>query len=262
MRYGICADPKFGPALAQAGFDFIELNVQQHLMPLADDTTFEPELARIVAAGLPAIAANSFVPGSLKITGPVVDRAALEAYADTAFARAQAVGIRTIVFGSGGARQIPDGFDRDEAWEQLLWFGAMVAPRAQAHDVTVVVEPLNVTRGECNVLTSVGESARYVRQVDHPNFRLLADAYHWGLDHDNFGELVASGTLLRHVHIATVEHRLPPGFENCDFTPFLHGLWLGGYDGPISIEARWDDIAAQSGTAYARLIDIMEAAGL
>ncbi len=52
--------------------------------------------------------------------------------------------------------------------QQLLWFGAMVGPRAQAHDVTVVVEPLNVTRGECNVLTSVGESARYVRQVDHP----------------------------------------------------------------------------------------------
>ncbi len=105
MRYGVCADPKFGPALAQAGFDFIELNVQQHLMPLANDTTAEPELARIVAAGLPAIAANSFVPGSLKITGPVVDRAALEAYADTAFARAQAVGIRTIVF---EGRSTPD----------------------------------------------------------------------------------------------------------------------------------------------------------
>ncbi len=66
MRYGVCADPKFGPALAQAGFDFIELNVQQHLMPLANDTTAEPELARI--GRRPASYCNSFVPGSLKIT--------------------------------------------------------------------------------------------------------------------------------------------------------------------------------------------------
>lgn len=262
MQYGVCADPRFGPALARAGFDFVELNVQQHLMPLADEPTFEPELARIKDAGLPTIAANSFVPGSLKITGPVINRDALVAYAETAFARAQAAGIRTIVFGSGGARQVPDGFDRDEAWEQLLWFGEMIGPRAQASGVTVVVEPLNVTRGECNILTTVGESARYVTQVNHSNVRLLADAYHWGLDNDNFGELVASGPLLRHVHIATVAQRLPPGFEDCDFTTFLHGLWLGGYDGPISIEARWDDVEAQAAAAYEGLMRIVHAVGL
>lgn len=262
MQYGVCADPKSGPALARAGFDFIELNVQQHLMPLADDAAFETELARIRDAALPTIAANSFVPGSLKITGPVVDRNALEAYAETAFVRAQAAGIRAIVFGSGGARQVPNGFDRDEAWDQLLWFGGMIGPRAQAHGVTVVVEPLNVTRNECNVLTTVGESARYVKQVNHPNVRLLADSYHWGLDNDSFGELVASGPLLRHVHVATVAQRLPPGFEDCNFTTFLHGLWLGGYDGPISIEARWDDVEAQAAAAYEGLMGVAHAAGL
>jgi sugar phosphate isomerase/epimerase len=262
MHFGVCADPRFAPALAGAGFDFIELNVQQHLMPLADDATFEPEMARIKSASLPTIAANSFVPASLKIVGTNVHGDALEGYAETAFARAQALGIRSIVFGSGGARQIPDGFDRDEAWEQLLSFGRMIGPRAQAHDVTVVVEPLNVTRGECNVLTTVGESARYVKQVNHPNVRLLADAYHWGLDNDSFGELVASGPLLRHVHIATVEHRLPPGFEDCDFTGFFHALWLGGYDGPVSIESRWDDVAAQAAAAFAGLMGAVHAAGL
>ena len=262
MQYGVCADPKFAPALARAGFGFIELNVQQHLMPLADDATFEPELTRITRAVLPTIAANSFIPGSLKIVGSEVHKDALEAYAETAFARAQALGIRSIVFGSGGARQIPDGFDRDEAWEQLLWFGGMIGPRAQAHNVTVVVEPLNVTRGECNVLTTVGESARYVQQVNHPSVRLLADAYHWGLDNDSFGELVAGGVLLRHVHIATVQHRLPPGFEECDFTSFFHALWLGGYDGPVSIESRWDDVEAQAAAAYAGLMNVVHTVGL
>ena len=262
MQYGVCADPKLAPVLAEVGFDFIELHVQNHLKTMEDSAVFEPELARIKDSALPALAANCFVPGSLKITGPAADRAALAAYAETAFARAQAAGIGTIVFGSGGARQIPDGFDRDAAWRQLVWFGQMIGPLAEGHDVTVVVEPLNKARGECNVLTSVGESARYVKAVDHPNVRLLADTYHWGVDHDSFGELVTNVHLLHHVHIATVATRVPPGFQDCDFTGFLHALRLGGYDGPISIEARWDSIEEQAAAAHEALVGIVAAAGL
>ncbi len=257
MQYGVCADPDSASVLADAGFDFIELNVQKHLKPLATEPVFATELARIRDAALPALAANSFVPGSLKITGPSVDRSALEDYAVTAFARAEAVGVKTIVFGSGGARQIPDGFDREQAWSQLVWFGRMIGPPAQVHGVTVVVEPLNTTRGECNVLTSIGEGARYVREVDHPSVRLLADAYHWGLDGDSFDALVENAPLLCHIHVATVNSRVPPGFEPCDFSRFFHALTLGGYDGTISIEARWDDMAMQAGAAYRTLRELV-----
>jgi sugar phosphate isomerase/epimerase len=259
MQYGVCADPDVASVLADAGFDYIELNVQSHLKPLAPEPVFADELARISGAALPALAANSFVPGSLKITGPAVDKGALEDYAETAFVRAEAVGIRTIVFGSGGARQIPEGFSRDGAWAQLVWFGRMIGPLAQAHGVTVVVEPLNTTRGECNVLTSVGEGARYVSDVNHPNVLLLADAYHWGLDHDSFDDLVASIPIIRHIHVATVESRVPPGFEPCDFSRFFHALSLGGYDGTISIEARWEDMAAQAQAAYRTLRELVVA---
>ena len=261
MQYGVCADPQAGPALATAGFDFIELHVQNHLKTMEDDGAFQAALAAIRTAPLPALAANCFLPATLKVTGPNVDPLALERYAGTAFARAEAAGIRTIVFGSGGARQIPEGFDRKAAWKQLVWFGQLIGPLAQARGVTVVVEPLNRARGECNVLNSIGESAHYVRAVDHPNVRLLADAYHWGLDNDSFGELVTNAHLLHHVHIATVPSRLPPGGEACDaFTSFFHALLLGGYDGPVSIESGWDDLPAQAPAALAALTKIVEAA--
>jgi len=248
MKLGVCADPQFSPALAEAGFEFIELNVQRHLKTVEDDAAFVPELARIQASPLPAIAANSFVPGNLKITGPDVDMDALKRYARVAFTRAQQAGIGTIVFGSGGARRIPDDFDRDIAWQQLVAFGKLIGPIAQQHAVMVVVEPLN--QRECNVLTSVRESGRYVEDVDHPHVRLLVDGYHWLLDDKDDDAIVTYGPLLCHVHIATPQSRLAPGFEDCDFSGFLHALKGAGYDGPISIESRWDDMGAQAGAAF------------
>lgn len=83
-------------------------------------------------------------------------------------------GIRTIVFGSGGARNIPDDFCRAEAWEQLVSFGRLAAGAASRHGVTLGAEPLN--RKECNVLNSVKESAAYVHEVGHSHFRLLVDS--------------------------------------------------------------------------------------
>jgi sugar phosphate isomerase/epimerase len=251
MKLGICADPQYGPAVADAGFSFLELHVQRHLRTLDDDDAFHAELARIQRAPIPALVANCFVPGELKITGPKVDAARLEQYVHTALMRAQRAGIHTIVFGSGGARRIPEGYDRHQAWQQLVNWGKMIGPIAEEHQVTVVVEPLN--RDECNVLNTVGEAGRYVVEVDHPHFRLLVDAYHWLRDRDSFEDIVQYGSLLRHVHIATETSRLAPGFEPCDFAGFFRALRLSGYDGLISVEARWESIETQASEAFVHL---------
>lgn len=244
MKYGVCTDPSMAPVLADAGFEFIELHVQNHLKTLQDDDAFAPELGRIRASALPCEAANCFLPGSLKVTGPEVDMDALAAYVDLACERANRAGIKTIVFGSGGARQIPESFDRTKAWKQLLEFGAMLGPVAQKHDITIVVEPLN--KRECNVFNSVGECATYVRQVDHPNLRLLVDAYHWALENDSYDDLVASTPLIHHAHIATYTSRMAPGLEECDWSAFFQAINRGGYDGRLSIESKWTDIASDA----------------
>ena len=260
MEYGVCVKPEIAPIPAAAGYDFIELHVQRDLKTTEDENAFAPELERIRAAPVPAIVANCFVPGSHKITGPEVDPSLLEDYVVTAFERAERAGIDTIVFGSGGARRIPDGVDRDAAWRQLLDFGRMIAPIAQAHGVTVVVEPLN--RRECNVFNSVGECAKYVRQIDHPNLRLLVDAYHWAVESDSYDDLVDALPLIRHAHIATYESRLAPGLEDCDFSEFFNALKVGGYNGRLSIEGRWPDLEGHAAQALAVLKDSAQAAGL
>ncbi len=231
MIYGVCAEPEDAAALAEAGF--------------------LPQLERIQAAALPCVAANCFIPAHLKITGPQVDFDGLARYVEVACERARRAGIETIVFSSGGARAIPDGFDRQRAWGQLIDFGRMLGPVAERHGVTIAVESLN--KGETNVLNATADCARYVREADHPSVRLLVDGYHWALEHESVADIVAAGPLLCHAHIATYQTRRAPGAEPCDFGPFFQALKDGGYDGRISIEGKWDDLAGQAAGALAEL---------
>src|SRR5207248_659966 len=110
-------------------------------------------------APLPIPAANSLVPASLKITGPTADLDALKKYMTTVLSRAQRLGIKTLVFGSGGARNVPDRFDREKAGKQIEDFVRASADIAAQHGVTLVAEPLN--RGECNIINTVAEAMRY-----------------------------------------------------------------------------------------------------
>lgn len=177
---GLCLPPNQLPAGTTP--DFLELNVQVFLQPLAPAEIFEPARADLARTGLPARAANCFLPAGLPCVGPRVDLGAIEHYAQTAFRRARACGLGIIVFGSGYARAVPDGFPRARAAEQFIECLRRLAPLAAAEQVRIAIEPLNYQ--ECNFINSLAEGAEYVRRAEHPAVRLLADTYHMGRDGD------------------------------------------------------------------------------
>jgi len=251
MLYGICGGPEIAPAARASGYDYLELNTQALLQGESDEATFQPILEQIKAFAMPCLAANVFVPAHLKITGAEVNLPRLIRYVAIVMDRAERAGIRAIVFGSGGARRIPDGFDRAQAYNQLVTFGRMLAPTCADHGVTIAVEPLN--RAETNVLNSVSEGLQYVKDVNHPAFRLLVDAYHWAKENEPPEDIITAGPWLAHAHIATYANRLPPGAEACDFGPFFAALKQAGYDQRISVEAGWDDLHTQAAPARQEL---------
>jgi sugar phosphate isomerase/epimerase len=233
MKFGVCGGPELAQIAKDAGYDFFEWSVGGLLNPREEENVFEAALAQAQAVGLPCPACNVFVPGDLKITGPDVHLPALEKFVATALHRAEKAGVERIVFGSGAARRIPDGFDRAQAWQQLVDFCRMMAPIAEAHKVIVVVEPLNLT--ETNVINTVSEGARLVRDVNHPNIRLLVDGYHWARDNDTLEGILDNASLLAHAHIATVDGRRPPR-PGDDCADFFAALKKAGYQGRLSIE--------------------------
>jgi len=237
MLYGVCTGTENAGVFADAGFDYIELHVQLQLLPEEPDAVFAAQLEQIKASPLPCLTANCFIPGHLKITGPDVDREALKRYAATACERAQQAGVDVIVLGSGGARRIPDGFDRGQAMDQLASFARMAGDSAKQHAVTICVEPLN--RGECNVLNTVAETAEFVKLVEHPQVKMLVDAYHWARNEEPVDSIIAAAEFIHHIHIATCTNRRAPGVEDCDLQPFYTALAAIGYNGRISVECDW-----------------------
>jgi sugar phosphate isomerase/epimerase len=254
MLFGVCGGPDIGRLAQEAGFDYFEWSVGGLLHPRDDEPIFEQALAEAKAVGLACPVVNVFLPGDLKLSGPVVDRAALEAYVSTALRRAEIAGVERIVFGSGAARRVPDGFDPAAAWDQLVDFCRMLGPIAQRHGVTIAIEPLNL--GECNIINTVAEGAWLARAVDHPNIRLLADGYHWAKDGDAVAGIVENGDLLVHTHVAVVDGRRPPRpGDTC--APFFTALKQAGYDGRMSIEGQIDNPQSE----LPKALEIMRALG-
>lgn len=240
MRYGVCCGPDGTEAARQAGYDYFEWSVPALLKPREGDEAFRQALAQARAAALPCEALNCLIPGDLKVTGPVVDRAALEAYMHTAMMRAGEAGVKVVVFGSGGARKVPDGFDPATAGQQLVWFLKMAGGHAAAAGVTIVIEPLN--RAETNIINSVVEGVDIMRRVNHPAVRMLVDGFHLMREREPAETVVQHAGTFAHMHVATQANRCYPGYEPCSGLPvFLEAVRRSGYAGRMSIEASLKD---------------------
>ena len=247
MKFGICGGPDTFAARPD-GLDYLECTVG-HMLPREDDAAFADAFAKLQDACAPLLAANCFLPGDLKSTGPDVDCDALDAYVAAAFARAEKVGIKRIVFGSGGSRQVPDGFDKEEAFAQLVAHCKRFGDIAAKHDIVIVIEPLQVA--ECNIINTVTEGADLARAVNYPNVRVLADFYHMACDGESPDAIRQAGDLLQHCHTAEREKRTAPGAAGDDFRPYLKALKDIGYAGAISLECGWGDMQAEAAASLA-----------
>ena len=257
MQIGVCTAPE-DLNRAVEGLNFIETTVAGLLCPREDDAAFASRLAATRAAPLPTVAVNCLLPGELKTTGPEVNAHAVDAYFTTVCRRAAKAGVEVIVFGSGGSRRVPDGFDHAAAGDQIVEHLTRWGPIAAGAGVTLVVEPLN--KNECNIVNTVAEGAELVGRADHPSIRLLADTYHMAIDGDDPDAIRAAGQLIAHVHCAEADGRGPIGAKGEDHRPYFRALKDIAYDGRISIEANWDDLEAQLPQAVARLAEQIESA--
>lgn len=242
-KIGICTSVDNAATAASAGCDYIEEGVRSFLVPDRPEEEFATKLELLKGSPLTVAACNSFLPGELKSVGPEARPDDIVAFAEVAFLRARRAGVRHIVYGSSGSRSIPDGSDPATARRQFVALLRRLGPVAREQGVVVAIEPLN--RGECNFVNTVAEGAAIVREVGDPNVRLLADIYHMLCEDEGPESIVAAGALLVHCHIAEEDGRTPPGVHGEDFTPYLDALRRIGYQGGISFEGRFADLAKE-----------------
>lgn len=226
--------------ILSGGFDYVEASVGC-LMELT-----EAELQRAVENGLVVEACNCFIPARFSI---MKASDGLEEYVAEAMRRMHMLSCDTVVLGSGGARMIPENMPPEAAEEAFMRFLHICNRYGEKEKITVVLEPLN--RQECNYMNQVSEGYAAVCRAALPRIRLLADAYHMGLEEEPFSVLSEVGDTLHHIHIAENRVRTYPGsVEKSDFLPsFAKALLASGYAGRVTAECSFTDFPKQAADA-------------
>jgi sugar phosphate isomerase/epimerase len=250
VQVGFCSGLDNVAAAKAAGFDYIELGTTA--IANLPDAEFDQAAAEVARIGFPTPVTNLFLPGSLKVTGPAIDKAQQMAYVTKAFDRLKRLGTEIVVFGSGGSRRVPDGFDHDEAFAQIVDFGKRIAPEARKRGITMAVEPLR--RQECNIINSAGEGLKLVQAIDDPNFQLMIDFYHLASEQEDPAIVLQARDHIRHLHMANPKGRVfPQQWDEFDYAPFFANLRRIGYSARISVEASTKALADEGPKAVALL---------
>ena len=172
----------------------------------------------------------------MRLTGPDVDFPKLKEYIEALFYKLAELNTRVIVFGSGKAKNVLEGFSRERAWEQLFEFGRLLSDEAEKYGQMVAVEPLAYR--ETNIINTVEEAEYYIQNVNRKNFKYLVDFFHFDYNKEDFSVLEKYKDDLIHVHFASqVIRKLPVTDEDWAFVEkWMTVLKRIGYDGAISFE--------------------------
>jgi len=242
MKLGVCTSFDNLKKSADMGFEYIEVGVGS-VSSLSEDDFIQLQ-KKLDGSPIPINAANVMLPGPFHVTGEAADHLEIKNFLTRAFPRLHAIGCQVVVFGSGGARRLPEGFPMEKAQQQLKDACHMIADIAYQNDLTIALEPLN--RNETNIINSIPEGGELVSEVAHPSFRLLADFYHMSMEHEPFEVVLPYGTNLCHVHIAApVTRAVPSPDDGTDYDGFFRVLKSTGYQGRVSFEGRVEDFDRQ-----------------
>lgn len=260
MRFGCCTntlargDDSAGlnqlDAVASAGFDYIELPLAQMMALPARVREGIP--VRVADTGIRCECCNNFFPAEVRLTGADADGDTIRRYLDDAVAWAQRLGVSVIVFGSSGAKNVPESFSRTRAYEQIVEAGRMIGESLAHTDIVAAVEPIN--RVESNIIHTVAEGDRLVADIGCAHVRLLADAYHVTHNGEPLAPLYDAAERIVHAHVSSiVERRFPRRGDPDDYRAFFAALVSAGYDGRVSVEGYSDDPLQDGRAAIAYL---------
>ena len=254
MKLGIYLDIQNDSLLPTGEFDFLEENVQTLLVPEADESEFKKRLDLARSISRPVKVANRLLPADLKCVGAAVDEGRLLTWGEAVFRRAEEMGLEIIVWGSGAARRVSEGFPRAQAREQFLRAVSLFAPLAERHAVTIVIEP--VCRHDSNFIMSLADGADIVHGVGHPSVRLLADFWHMDVEGEPASEITRFADIIEHVHLSEFNmERSVPGVNGHDFRPYLQALKAAHYNRGLVIESNLRDVTADA-TLGARALNV------
>lgn len=235
MKIGVCAMPQDWQVVAACGYDYAEMSFS--LLADCSEEEFQAVKHARVSAGLEIPCFNGFFPGSMKLYE--LSRADFRAYVERGFDRAATLDGEIAVLGSGGARQVPPGMEREEAIRRFTDILALCGDVAARHGMKIAIEPLNYR--EDTLINTVADALAVCRRVDHPAIGILIDLYHFRENGEDITTLPSLPDLSRHllhVHLARPDkdRGAPTSADAVPMQPWVDALRKIDYRERISLE--------------------------
>lgn len=249
MRFGYCtgfAAGMMGPIhypllddIQAAGYDYVEFPLMQ--VAALSETDFSELRRHMEGMDIACDACCNMFPASVRLVGPEADDHTVRSYLDLAFARMQALGAKTIVLGSSGARNLAPGMTKAEGDAQLSrLISEVITPYLDKYGVMLVMEPIN--RGEANYINTLPDGMDIVNLAKHPRVTLLADSVHLLYENESPKHIDQYASYLNHIHLCESERALPYGGLSDGLADILAALKRIGYNGTASFEPMPHDL--------------------
>jgi len=217
--------------LKKIGYDGVEIPV---FAP--DDKKFGLWGKRLDELGLKRTAVTIRLEADNPISPDPKVRAAGIAATKATLDSCRAAGVETLVGPYHSALGLFSGAGPTaDEWKWGVEGMQQVAEYAGKVGVMLGVEPLN--RFETYLLNCSGDGARFVREVAHPNCRLMYDTFHSNIEEKSISAAVKScADVLVHVHISEND-RSTPGAGGVKWDETFDALKSVNYDGWLTVEA-------------------------
>lgn len=235
MKFGVCCNSDRFDRVSQLGYDYVECGFST-LVSLTDEQMAQ-FVEKLKNHSLKLEACHGFFGPEVVIVGPDADIAFLPDYVEKGMSRVADLGCEVVVLGSGKARNIPEGFDKETAEKQFMEVLQIVGNIAQKYGVKIAIEPLN--SGETNLINTVGECIDIVKKLNHPNVGALADFFHVYKSGESLEAIENAGELLFHTHLARAkdDRRQPTELDDLEVCKkWAQALKKCGYKGRMSLE--------------------------
>ena len=177
MKFGACGGILGAtyPLAKKLGFDYFETAFRD--LPKMSDEDFQKALDTVKEVGLPVLRANGLFFNEQHFFGDdKMTEEEIIAFLDKGFQRAKKIGIEIVVWGAGPTRKYPDTMTYEEAMQTIFKYGNIIADFSKKYDIPIAIEPL--CKNETNIFNTVKESCEYIRELNRPEIKVLADSYH------------------------------------------------------------------------------------
>ena len=240
MKIGVSCPPEYWHLLKAIGFDFAEGNFTS--TALAEESEFCVLCEQREAAGLDVEAFNCFFPSRITLYENDWKETAvsLRQFAEKGFERANILGGKIAVIGSGKSRSIPSGMNPKDAEARFLSILSLLGEMAEKADMRIAIEPLSFT--ETNLINTVFDGYDFAVKTGCKNVGTMIDFYHAFTVGDSLHSLPIAKEKLFHVHIArpNLDRKVPTEADREACIRYARALKSINYDGRISLEAVFD----------------------